>query len=125
VPSADAMRSTVDTYLALVASGTAEEIAALYAEDATVEDPVGADLLVGRDAIRDFYKTIEPLECRTTEQYFRAAGDTAVIGFTIVTVFGDMSVEMSPTDIMRFNDDGLITSMRAVWAQDEMITHTA
>jgi steroid delta-isomerase len=115
------MRATVEKYLTLVASGTAEEIAALYAADAMLEDPVGADPLVGKDAIVAFYKVIEPIQRSTEQKSFRAAGNTAVFEFRIVTVFDELSVEISPLDIMVFNDAGLITSMRAVWAQDEMI----
>ena len=48
-------------YLALVATGTADEIADLYASDAVLEDPVGSPPLQGRDAIRAFYATVEPL----------------------------------------------------------------
>ncbi|MDT4921485.1 MAG: hypothetical protein QOI15_2387, partial [Pseudonocardiales bacterium] len=34
MPSSAEMRSVVDSYLSLVATGTAEEITALYADDA-------------------------------------------------------------------------------------------
>ncbi len=34
---------------------SADDIAALYAEDATVEDPVGGEVHIGRQAIRGFY----------------------------------------------------------------------
>ena len=56
--------------------------------------------------------------------FFKAAGDTAVFQFRIVTTFGNMSIQIEPADIMRFDSDGKIISMRAVWAQDEMVTTT-
>lgn len=121
MPSVAEMRATVDKYLALVASGTAEEITALYAEGATVEDPVGAEPLVGTEAILAFYKVIEPIRRSTELLFFKAAGDTAVFQFRIVTVFDALTVEISPVDIMLFDDEGAVTSMRAVWAQDEMV----
>jgi steroid delta-isomerase len=124
VPSVAEMRATVDKYLALVGSGTAAEITALYAEGATLEDPVGAEPLVGRDAVLAFYKVIEPIQRSTELLFFKAGGDTAVFQFRIVTTFGDTNIEITPADIMIFNEAGLITSMRAVWAQDEMITTT-
>jgi len=119
------MRSTVDKYLSLVGSGTAEEITALYADGATLEDPVGAEPLVGLDAVLAFYKVIEPIQRSTELLFFKAAGDTAVFQFRIVTTFGDTSIEIEPADIMRFDADGKITSMRAVWAEEEMVTRTA
>jgi steroid delta-isomerase len=119
------MQATVEQYLSLVATGTAEQITALYAEGATLEDPVGAEPLVGLDAVLAFYKVIEPIERRTELMSFKAAGDTAVFQFRIVTVFGDTSIQIEPVDIMVFDEDGKVTSMRAVWAQDEMVTTTA
>src|ERR1700744_4130362 len=110
------MRATVEKYLALVATGTAEEITALYAEGATLEDPVGAEPLVGLDAVLAFYKVIEPIQRSTELLFFKAAGDTALFQFRIVTTFGETSFEIEPADIMVFNADGKVTSMRAVWA---------
>ena len=125
MPTVAEMRDTVEKYLSLVATGTAEQITALYAEGATLEDPVGADPLVGLDAVLAFYKVIEPIERTTELMSFKAAGDTAVFQFRIVTTFGDTNIQIEPVDIMVFDDNGKVISMRAVWAQDEMITTTA
>jgi steroid delta-isomerase len=115
------MRSTVEQYLTLVGGGTAAQITALFADDATLEDPVGADPHRGRDAIETFYKVIEPIERSTELLSFRAAGDTAVFEFRIVTVFGETTIELNPMDIMVFGGDGKIASMRALWAPEDMI----
>ena len=40
----------------MVTKGDVEGIVALYADDATIEDPVGSALHRGSDAIRAFYK---------------------------------------------------------------------
>ena len=40
-PSAEGIRKTVERYIEAVATGTADDVVALYAEGATVEDPVG------------------------------------------------------------------------------------
>ena len=116
MPTVAEMRATVEKYLALVAGGTADEITELYAEGAFLEDPVGKEPLVGKDAIREFYKVIEPIDRSTELITFRAAGDTAVFEFRITTVFGDLTIDLNPTDIMVFEPDGLVKSMRAVWA---------
>ena len=50
--SPERIRAVVDDYVRLVGSGTADEIVALYAEDATVEDPVGTEVRRGHAAIR-------------------------------------------------------------------------
>ena len=58
MPSAEHIRETVNRYLTLVAGGSAEEIAALFADDATLEDPVGGEVHIGRGAIRGFFANI-------------------------------------------------------------------
>jgi steroid delta-isomerase len=121
VPSVADMRSTVDSYLELVASGTAEQITALYADDATVEDPVGTEPHRGRDAILAFYKIIEPIERSTELVSFKAAGNLAVFEFRIVTYFDAATIELNPLDIMEFHDDGRVRAMRAVWSPDDMV----
>jgi len=49
---------TVNTYLELAAHGRTDDIVDLYAEDGTVEDPVGGEVHIGREAIRGFYSMI-------------------------------------------------------------------
>ena len=122
MPSVEDLKATVHRYLELVDHGTAEELAALYAEDATLEDPVGSEPKRGRDAIREFYKVIEPIERSARLVSLHVAGDTAVFEFRIVTVFGDTTVDLTPADIMVFDDAGRIASMRAVWSAEDMTT---
>lgn len=49
-----AITATVTTYLDAVARGSSADIAALYAENATLEDPVGSEPRVGKAAITEF-----------------------------------------------------------------------
>lgn len=118
--SKERIREVVEQYLALVASGTAAEIVALYAEDATVEDPVGADPLTTREAIRAFYSGLEGLARRTRLLTLRTAGGEAAFHFEMVTTVGDTSYTLAPLEVMTFDDDGKITSMRAWWGDDDM-----
>lgn len=123
-PTVEQMRSVVERYLTLVGGGTAEEITALYRDDATLEDPVGSDAHVGREAILTFYKVIEPIKRETELRSFKAAGNVAVFAFRIVTYFDQMTVELEPTDIMEFDADGRIMRMRALWGPEDMVTRT-
>ncbi|HLY34518.1 MAG TPA: nuclear transport factor 2 family protein [Jatrophihabitantaceae bacterium] len=125
MPSVAEMRATVDKYLELVASGTAEQLADLYADDATVEDPVGTDPHVGRDGVLEFYKVIEPFKRSTELVSFKAAGNVAVFEFHIVTYFDAMTIELNPVDVMEFGDDGLVTRMRALWGPEDMVRRDA
>ncbi|MDT4915555.1 MAG: steroid Delta-isomerase [Pseudonocardiales bacterium] len=121
MPSSAEMRSVVDSYLSLVATGTAEEITALYADDATVEDPVGTPAHVGRDAIIAFYKVIEPIKRATELVSFKAAGNIAVFEFKITTSFPEFTIHLNPVDVMEFADDGKVQTMKALWGPEDMV----
>lgn len=114
----DALEALVKRYLDTCASGTADDVAALYAEDATLEDPVGGgEVHIGRHAIAGFYKILESGEITTELMMFRAGGHEAAFVFT-VTIGGSMRIE--PIEVMTFNDDGLIVSMKAYWGAENI-----
>jgi steroid delta-isomerase len=110
------IRNACETYIAAVAAGDYEKTASLYADDATVEDPVGSDAHVGIDAIHAFYKSVAG-EGMTAEMIgkVQVVGATAAFHFKIV-VDGNSIVE--PMDVMTFDDSGKITSMKAYWSFD-------
>ncbi|WP_054813553.1 nuclear transport factor 2 family protein [Nocardia arizonensis] len=120
------IRDVVEQYVKLVGSGPTEQIVDLYAPDAVVEDPIGTEPRRGHAAIREFYEVIANLE-RETElrpETVRIAGNHAAFMFSLVTKFGDNRLTITPIDVMEFDDEGRITSMRAYWGQDDMVTET-
>ena len=56
MPSATSPSELVDRYLAAHAATDLEGVLALFAEDATLEDPVGSPIHRGLAAIRAFYR---------------------------------------------------------------------
>lgn len=120
--SNDDVATGVRRYLDTVATGTAAEVTALYAEDATVEDPVGSDALRGREAIEAFYGTFEALEKRTELVTLRTCAGQAAFHFEIVVDLGGGATStMAPLEVMTFDEAGLITSMRAFWSEDDLV----
>jgi steroid Delta-isomerase len=117
---AEALETFVRRYLDTVANGTAADVAALYAEDATLEDPVGGgEIHIGRHAIEGFYKNSEGAELATELLSFRSGGHEAAFVFAI-TVAGAMRIE--PIEIMSFDGDGKITAMKAFWSPEDVKT---
>jgi steroid delta-isomerase len=119
--STERIREVVNRYVELVGSGTSDEIVALYAEGATVEDPVGSEVLSDRDKIRAFYAGLDGLEKETRLVTARIAGSAAAFHFEIATKAGDQTYTVTPIDVMTFDDDGLITSMKAFWGDADMV----
>ncbi len=115
--SAEHIAKVVNRYLELVATGTADEIAELYAEDATVEDPVGGgEVHIGRHAIHGFYKNIENIPRATELHSMRVAGHEAAFMFTITVGGEGGKMRIQPIDVMVFNAEGKIASMKAYWS---------
>ena len=121
-PSAEDIRKTVTRYVEAVATGTVDDVLALDAEGATVEDPVGTEARTTEASLREFYGIIEPLTQTGELLTLKIAGNTAAFHFSLVTELGDKKVELAPIDVMTFDDDAKITSMKAVWSQEDMIT---
>lgn len=119
--STERIRAVVEEYVRLVGSGTADEVLALYADGASVEDPVGSDVLTERDQIHAFYSGLEGLDRQTRLLAARIAGGEAAFHFEVVTPADGATYTLSPVDVMTFDDDGRITSMRAYWSGDDMV----
>lgn len=118
--SKDRILEVIQRYVDLVASGTADQVTALYADGATVEDPVGTEVRTTREQIREFYAGTEGLEQEGRLVTARVAGGQAAFQFELVTKAGERTYTLSPIDVMTFDDDGRITSMRAYWGDEDL-----
>ena len=117
----DQMAQAPAKYLEALSNKNLEGIMALYAENAVVEDPVGSDPHVGTAAIREFYTGAVgfDLEAALTGQV-RIAGDEVAFPFTCSNAAAGLTMHI--IDVFKFNDEGLITSMRAFWGDSNAIT---
>lgn len=123
MPSAQHIADTVNRYISLVAKGSADDIAELYAEDATVEDPVGGEVHIGRQAIRGFYSAIENAERECELVTLRVAGNEAAFQFRLTVKAGDppsSGMVIEPIDVMAFDDEGKVAAMKAYWSAENV-----
>jgi steroid delta-isomerase len=110
------IRNVIGQYVERVAAHQPDKVADLFADGATIEDPVGTDLKTGREAIVDFFAVIAAMEQTTAElQWCKVAADTAVFEFRLRVSTAGQGYEVSPVDIMVFDEEAKIVSMRAVW----------
>jgi steroid Delta-isomerase len=116
MPTADDYAATVNRYLELLATGGADEITALYTDDATIEDPVGSDVRRGRGAVHEFYAAIENLSKETELVTLRAAGNEIAFWWRMTVNAGGSRTRLEPISVMTFDADAKITSMRAFWS---------
>jgi steroid Delta-isomerase len=118
--SVEEKKQVVERYIALVSSGDVEGIVSLYAEDATLEDPVGSSAIRGHDAIRAFYARATKMGIHLEPTGpVRLAGHEAAFPFRVTTV-GGPKMTIDVIDVFRFDDTGKIVEMRAYWGRENM-----
>lgn len=114
MPDPAAMTAAVHAYVAALNAGDLDGIVALYADDASVEDPVGSTPLVGTEAIRAFYarSTAMPLQV-TLDGEVRVAGNECAFPFSVSFVHEGRRTTIRPIDTFRFDEAVRIVQMRA------------
>lgn len=116
--TADEIRSTVERYVKLLDAGDADAIALLYAEDASVEDPVGSPPRRGRDTLRAFYAASSGRLRAERTGPVRVCGHEAAFPMLARVGSADAPALIDVIDVMTFDEDGRIASMRAFWSPD-------
>lgn len=123
MPEIAHMKDVVARYAAAHSAGDVDAVAALFAEDAVVADPVDAPEHVGRQAVRDFFagthEMCDSMELQITGAV-RAVGSWAAVPLKAVTKIGDLQLQVEIVDVFTFGDDGLISDMRAYWTAEDI-----
>lgn len=114
------IRDLYERYPEMVTRGDVDGIVALYAEDASIEDPIGSELRRGRDAIRAFYASSAGSVTMKRTGPVRVAGREAAAPLVVLLGAEGERQALDIISVMSFDDDGRITSMRAFWSFDAM-----
>jgi steroid delta-isomerase len=113
-------------YLELVGRGDVDGVLSLFADSISVEDPVGGapgTHVIGHDAVAAFFgRGFERSRPRPTPTgpIRTTGGNEAAMPFTLQITLSEKTYEIDVIDVMAFDDDGKITSLRAFWNRDEM-----
>jgi len=116
------MKQAMQAYIDLYNKDDLDGVVGLYADDATVEDPVGSPLKKGKAAIRDFYA----YAMKTGARLALAApirgshGNSAAMAFDVTLNMPEGRMIIRVIDCMTFNEAGKFTSMRAFWGPGDM-----
>jgi steroid delta-isomerase len=118
VPDAEEIRATVQRYTEVFSAGDKEAYVGLFADDATLEDPVGGEVHRGVEAIRAFWdmtREMTPTITLTVTGPIRVAGDEAAFPGEARPSLGDTPMAVPVIDTLAFDEDGKITRLRAFW----------
>ena len=117
------MREALQRYIDAINARDTQAVVALYADDATVEDPVGTPPIAGRAAIAAFYAKVVPMgiTLRLAAPIRGSHGNAAAMAFEVDAPSRDGGRNVIRViDVMTFNAAGRFASMRAYWASDDM-----
>jgi steroid delta-isomerase len=122
MPSEIIMKQAMQAYIDAFNRSDAEGVIALYGEDATVEDPVGKDVLVGKPRIAEFYKMAIATGARLAlAAPIRAShGNSAAMAFDVLLNMPQGKALIRVIDVMSFDEAGKFKSMHAYWGPSDM-----
>lgn len=121
--TAEDIRATVARYTETMSAADKEGWLALFNPDASLEDPVGTDPHRGIEAIGAFFDLAQSLADSITlvrTGPTRVAGREAAFPMQAISDLGGTRMVIDIIDVMSFDDEARITSMRAFWDPAEM-----
>lgn len=123
MPDEKTMKDAMQAYIDRFNQADAAAIADLYADDATVEDPVGSPVKYGKTEIAAFYKMAVATGARLElAAPIRAShGDSAAMAFNVRLNMPEGKAHIQVIDVMTFTEDGKFASMRAFWGKSDMV----
>lgn len=123
MPTTADMKAVMTRYTSLVSAGDVDGVVALFADNATIEDPVGSPVLSGRDAVVKFYQGA----CATgvkinllSGPYGSFGNSVAMTAEVLVTIPGQGPTRIELVEVMEFDAQGKVSAMRAYWGQEDM-----
>lgn len=122
------IQTTMARYIELVDACDIDGIVALYAEGARVEDPVGAAPHIGRAAVEHFYR--EGLgranaRARQTGPVSASHAGSGAVPFCVDLQMDGRACSIQVIDVMEFDEQGLICSMKAYWGEANLVVREA
>ena len=114
MPTSEQMIGAVHAYVDAFERADAEAAVALFAEDASVEDPVGTPPKVGTEAIREFYTHSMGTGAKLHLQGpIRIGEDYAAFAFQVRLKMGETDATVDVIDVFRFDKAGKVRTMEA------------
>ncbi len=115
------MEAAVHEYVAAFNAGSGARAAALFADDAMVEDPVGTEPKVGKDAILAFYNASMQTGAKLTLQGpVRICPPYAAFAFEVLLHWEGRDQRVDVIDTFRFDEAGKVIEMRAYFGPTNM-----
>ncbi|GAB6989178.1 steroid Delta-isomerase [Paenibacillus pini] len=122
MPQEQVIKAAMQQYIDRFNMDNAEQLLSMFAENATVEDPVGKTPLSGKAAIEAFYRQVMNGNTRIKlDGPIRGShGDSGAMCLSIETKTEEKHLLIHVIEVMTFNELGQIASMKAYWGPSDM-----
>jgi steroid delta-isomerase len=120
--TSDELRRRIGGYVEAVNSRQADRVAALFAEDAVMADPVSNPAKVGRAAVAAFFADgigASDSWAFSAEKVHTCA-DHVAVDFRIAVETGGSTMTIQGIEVFVVDEDGLFTSLHAYWDEADL-----
>ncbi|MGN7356346.1 nuclear transport factor 2 family protein [Paenibacillus sp. SAF-054] len=116
------IKSAMQSYMDCFNQDDLEGVLSLFAEEASIEDPVGTAPIRGKAAIAEFYGRVVngKTRIRRDEPIRGSHGNSGAMAIRIESQTADAIMLFHVIEVMTFDEEGHITSMKAYWGQSDM-----
>lgn len=122
MPTEREIKTAMQAYIDYFNRDDLQGILSLYADDAVVEDPAGTAPIEGKADITEFYRKVVNGRTRIYRQEpIRGShSNSGAMAIHIETQAENSRFVFHVIEVMTFNEDGLIGSMKAYWGRGDM-----
>ena len=112
-------KTACETYVRSLENSDLETLLDLFADDASIEDPVGTDLREGKDVLRAFYsEACQGVAKAELTGNPRLAGNEVAFPFNVTAGAPGEEIVINIVDVFRFNDEGKVVSICLLYTSD-------
>lgn len=117
------MKAALQAYINAFQQQDAEALIDLFADDATIEDPVGSEPVVGKEAIAAFYRQgVTMVTHMELSAPIRGShGNAAAMAFEFEMIYQGQRSRVRAIDVMEFSEEGKIKRMRAYHGPSDLV----
>ena len=117
MPTAEQIRTAVDSYGSAYANRDRAAFLTLFSPDAVQIDPVPAPANIGHEAIGTFFDNAMNMAPDLTLFVDRTivCGDQAAVDFHVEATMGGVKLGFAGVDVFTVDEVGLITAITAYW----------
>lgn len=122
-PTEMQMHHAMQSYIDALNAKNVEGIIALFAENGTIEDPVGSVVENARSGLTRLVGALPEDATFTLDTSIRTSyASGAAMAFTVELTLDGKKITIHSIDVMQFNSEGLITEMKAYYGPGNVVT---